>query len=69
LALQSEGWFTDRYVLEEGMDGRQTIVSRPRAVTTFDFEVLKELPQEGNIEIFNEQFGWRPREALAAELE
>jgi hypothetical protein len=43
--------------LEEGMDCRQTIVSRPRAVATVEFEMLKELFQEGNIEIFDEQFG------------
>jgi hypothetical protein len=69
LALQGEGWFADRYILEEGVDCRQTVVSRPRAVATVDFEVLEELPQEGNIEIFDEQFGWRPPEVLASELE
>jgi hypothetical protein len=69
LALQGEGWLTDRYVLKEGMDGRQSIVSRPRAVTTIEFEVLEELRQEGDIEVFDQQFGRRPPEALAAELE
>jgi hypothetical protein len=69
LALQGAGWFTDRYVLEEGMDCRQPVVSRPCAVATVEFEVLEKLPQEGNIEIFDEQFGWRPSEALTAELE
>jgi hypothetical protein len=69
LALQSAGWFTDRYVLEEGMDCSQPVVSRPCTVATVEFEVLEKLPQEGNIEIFDEQFGWRPSEALTAELE
>jgi hypothetical protein len=69
LALQGESWFTDRYVLEEGMYCSQTVVSRPRAITAVDFEMLEELPQKGNIEIFHEYFGWRPREARTAELE
>jgi hypothetical protein len=30
---------------------------------------LEKLPQEGNIEVLDEQFGWRPPEALTAELE
>jgi hypothetical protein len=68
LTLQGEGWFADRYILEEGMDGSQTVVSRPRAVATVEFEMLKELYQEGNIEIFDEQFGWRAPESLTAEL-
>jgi hypothetical protein len=54
--------------LEEGMDCSQAVVSRPRTVATVDFEVLEELPQERNIEIFDEQFGRRPPEALTAEL-
>jgi hypothetical protein len=29
---------------------------------------LEELPQEGNIEIFGEEFGWRPPEELTIEL-
>jgi len=69
LALQRAGWFTDRYVLEEGMDCSQAVVSRPCAVATVEFEVLEKLPQEGNIKIFDEQFGWRPPEAFTAELE
>jgi hypothetical protein len=51
------------------MDGSQTVVSRPRAVAAVDFEVLEELPQEGNIEIFGEKFGRRPPEELTTELE
>ena len=69
MALQGEGWFTDRHVLEECMDSRQTVVSRPRAVATVEFEVLEELPQEGNVEIFYEQFRRGPPEVLTAELE
>ena len=69
MALQSEGWFTDRHVLEEGMDSSQAVVSRPRAVATVEFEVLEKLPQEGNVEIFDEQFRRRPSEVLTAELE
>jgi hypothetical protein len=69
LALQGESWLTDRHVLEERMDSRQTVVSRPRAVAAVTFEVLEELPQEGNVEIFYEQFRRRPSEVLAAELE
>jgi len=69
LALQGEGWFTDRYILEEAMDCSQTVVSRPRAVASVEFEVLEELPQEGDVEIFYEQFGRRPSEVLTAELE
>jgi hypothetical protein len=69
LTLQGDGWLTDRHVLEEGMDGSQTVVSCPRAVATVGFEVLEELPQERNIEIFNQHFGRRPAEALTAELE
>jgi len=69
LALQGEGWFADRYILEEAMDCSQTVVSRPRAVATVEFEVLEELPQEGNVEIFYEQFERRPSEVLTAELE
>ena len=34
-----------------------------------EFEVLEKLPQEGNIKIFDEQFGWRPPEAFTAKLE
>ena len=48
---------------------RQTVVSCPCAVATVEFEVLEELPQEGNIEILHEQFEWRPPEPLTAELE
>jgi hypothetical protein len=55
--------------LEEGMDCSQTVVSRPRAVAAVEFEVLEELPQEGNIEIFDEQFGRLPPEAFTTELE
>jgi hypothetical protein len=69
LTLQGDGWLTDRYVLEEGMDGSQTVVSCPRAVAAVGFEVLEELPQERNIEIFKQHFGRRPPEALTAELE
>jgi hypothetical protein len=69
LTLQGECWFTDRHVLEEGMYRSQTVVSRPRAVAPIEFEVLEELPQKGNIEIFHKQFGRRPSEALTAELE
>jgi hypothetical protein len=69
LTLQGECWFTDRHVLEEGMYRSQTVVSRPRAVATVEFEVLEELPREGNIEVFHEQFRRRPSEALTAELE
>jgi hypothetical protein len=69
LALQRVGWFTYRYVLEEGMDCSQAVVSCPCAVAAVEFEVLEKLPQEGNINIFDEQFGWRPPEALTAELE
>jgi hypothetical protein len=69
LALQCEGRFADRYILEEAMDCSQTVVPRPRAVATIEFEMLEELSQEGNIEIFDEQFGWRPIEALTTELE
>jgi hypothetical protein len=54
--------------LEEGMDCSQTVVSRPRAVATLDFEVLEKLAQEGNIEIFDEQLGRRPPEARTTEL-
>jgi hypothetical protein len=53
LALQGEGRFTDRYILEEAMDCRQTVVSRPRAVATVEFEMLEELSEEKNIEIFD----------------
>jgi hypothetical protein len=69
LALQGEGWFTDRYILKEGMDCSQTVVSRPRAIATVEFEVLEEVPQEGYVEIFYEQFRRRPSEVLTAELE
>jgi hypothetical protein len=48
------------------MDCSQTIVWRPRAVATVEFEMLKKLPQEGNVEIFDEQFGRRPPEVLTA---
>lgn len=34
-----------------------------------EFEVLEKLPQEGNIEILDEQFGWRTSKALKAEPE
>ena len=51
------------------MDCSQAVVSRPCAVATVEFEVLEKLRQEGNIEIFDEQFGWRPPEAFTAELE
>jgi hypothetical protein len=51
------------------MDSSQAVVSRPCAVSTVEFEVLEKLPQEGNIKIFDEQFGWRPPEAFTAELE
>ena len=64
LALQRAGWFTDRHVLEERMDGGQAVVSRPGAVATVEFEVFEKLPQEGSIEILDEQFGWRPSEVL-----
>jgi len=43
LTLQGKGWFTDRYILEKGMDCCQTVVARPRAVATVEFEMLKEL--------------------------
>jgi hypothetical protein len=69
LALQSEGWFTDRHVLEERMDSCQAVVSRPRAVATVEFEVFEESPQEGNVDILYEQFRRSPPEVLTAELE
>ncbi|HEY1401016.1 MAG TPA: hypothetical protein VF953_05460 [Terriglobales bacterium] len=69
MALQGESWLTDRHVLEERMDSGQTVVSRPRAVVTVELEVLEELPQEGNVEIFYEQFRRGPPEVLTAELE
>jgi hypothetical protein len=69
LTLQAEGRLTDGYVLEEGMYRSQTIVTRPRAVATVDFEVFEELPQEGNIEVLHEQFRRRSAEALGGELE
>jgi hypothetical protein len=55
--------------LEESVHGCQAVVSRPCAVATVEFEVLEKLPQEGNIKIFDKQFGWRPPEAFTAELE
>jgi hypothetical protein len=69
LALQSKRWFTDGYVLKEGVYRGQSIVSCPCAVATVEFEVFEELPQEGSIEVFHAQFGRRPFEALGSELE
>ena len=67
--MQGECGFTDGYVLEEGVQRSQTVVSRPRAVATVEFEVFEELPQEGNIEVFDAQFRRRPSKALGGELE
>jgi hypothetical protein len=67
--VQGKCWFTDGYVLEEGVYRGQTVVSCPCAVATVEFEVFEELPQEGNIEVLHEQFGRRPSETLGGELE
>jgi hypothetical protein len=55
--------------LEKGVYRGQTVVSRPSAVAAVEFEVFEELSQEGDIEVLHEQFGRRPFEALAGELE
>jgi len=55
--------------LEKGVYRGQTVVSCPCAVATVEFEVFEELPQEGNVEVFHEQFGRRPSQALGCELE
>jgi len=68
LTLQGECGFTDGYVLEEGVHRSQTVVSRPRAVATVEFEVFEELPQEGNIEVFDAQFRRRSSKARGGEL-
>jgi len=67
--VQGERWFTDGYVLEEGVYGGQPVVSCPRAVAAVKLEVLQELPEERSIEVFDAQFGGRPSEALRGELE
>jgi hypothetical protein len=64
--VQGKRWFTDSDILEESVEGGQTVVSRPRAVATLVFEVLKKLPQERSIEIFDAQPGRRPSEGSAA---
>jgi hypothetical protein len=39
------------------------------AVATVELEVFEELPQESNIEVFPEQFGRCPSQALGCKLE
>ena len=66
--MQGECRFTDRYVLKEGVEGSQTIVSCPRTIAALGLEVIEKLPQERNIELFNTQFGERPSEVFGGEL-
>jgi hypothetical protein len=67
--VQSKCWFTYGYVLEKGAYRRQTVVSCPCAVATVELEVFEELAQEGNIEVFHEQLGRCPSQALGRKLE
>jgi hypothetical protein len=69
LAVQRKRRFTDGYVVEEGVQGRQTVVSCPRAVAANLFQIIEELPQEGCVEIFNPQLRRRTAEAFRCELE
>jgi hypothetical protein len=69
LAVQRKRWFADRYVLEEGVYGCQTVISCPCTVAALVLEIIEELPKEGCVEIFDPQCGRRAAETFRCELE
>jgi hypothetical protein len=64
LAVQRQCGFADRYVSEEGVQGRQPIVARSGAVAACELKMLQELPHEGRIDIFGPKLGWRTSKML-----
>lgn len=65
--MQRKRRFTDRYVLEESVYGRQTVISRPCAVAADLFQIIEKLAQKDCVEIFNLQFGRHAMEAFRCE--
>jgi hypothetical protein len=64
LAVQSQSGLADRYVSEEGVQGRQAIVARSGAVAACELKVFQELPHEWRIDIFRPKLGWRASKML-----
>ena len=64
LAVQRKRWFADGYVLEEGVQRCKTVISCPRTVAANFFQIVEELPEEGCVEIFDQQFRRRAAEAF-----
>jgi hypothetical protein len=50
--VQRQSGLADRYVSEEGVQGRQAIVARSGTVATCELKVFQKLPHEGRIDIF-----------------
>jgi len=64
LAEQRMGGLLQGDILKERMDGGQAGITGARAVASFLFEVIKELPDKGRIELLELQFRGRRAEAF-----
>ena len=57
------------HVLEERVDGSQPNVPSASAVFATAFQVIKEEPNEGSIEVFDAELGWTVVEPFLGELQ